>query len=152
MTFPIPARSRPRPAFRFPIRSCRRPLRWLSRLTAGAVTAGLVATATPALADDELPAGRKLVSHTVRSGDTATELAVKYHAWTAELISLNDLGPSAALHVGDRIRIPVVLAALPKGEKPKGEQRRSERPKSGQSRPSTPAKPGCAILPDRPSW
>ncbi|KQY63954.1 MULTISPECIES: lytic transglycosylase domain-containing protein [unclassified Nocardioides] len=119
MTFPTPARSRLRPTFRSPVRTSRHPLRWLCRLTAGAVTAGLVATAAPALADDDLPAGRKVVSHTVRSGDTATELAVKYHAWTAELISLNDLGPSAALQVGDRIRIPVVLAALPKGERPK---------------------------------
>ncbi|QIX26334.1 transglycosylase SLT domain-containing protein [Nocardioides sp. JQ2195] len=79
-------------------------------LSAGLLSAGLVATASPALAD-EVPPGRKIIVHTVRPGDTATELAVKYHAWTNELISLNHLGSTAALTVGDRIRIPVVRSA-----------------------------------------
>ncbi len=55
--------------------------------------------------------GRRLVRHTVRPGDTATGLAVRYHAWTRELRSLNHLGRHGTLYVGQRIRIPVVVAA-----------------------------------------
>ena len=55
--------------------------------------------------------GRRLVRYTVRPGDTATGLAVRFHAWTRELRSLNRLGPRGTLYVGDRIRIPVVVAA-----------------------------------------
>jgi hypothetical protein len=57
--------------------------------------------------------GRRLVPHTVRRGETATGLAVRYHAWTRELIRLNHLG-SGALATGRHIQIPVVLSALPK--------------------------------------
>ena len=34
---------------------------------------------------------RELVSYTVRPGDTLFGLAVRYHAWTRELASLNHL-------------------------------------------------------------
>jgi soluble lytic murein transglycosylase-like protein len=54
---------------------------------------------------------RALVRYVVRRGDTATSLAVRYHAWTAELIALNRLGRRGALHLGRTIRIPVVLSA-----------------------------------------
>ena len=47
----------------------------------------------------------------MKPGDTATGLAVRFHAWTAELISHNHLGSTATLRVGQRIRIPVVRAA-----------------------------------------
>src|SRR4051812_21294525 len=57
--------------------------------------------------------GRRLLPHTVRRGETATGLAVRYHAWTRELIRLNHLGSSGALATGRHIRIPVVLSALP---------------------------------------
>ena len=41
-------------------------------------------TALPATADDRpLPAGRTLTTYTVKPGDTATGLAVRFHAWTA---------------------------------------------------------------------
>ena len=56
--------------------------------------------------------GRRIVRHTVRPGDTATGLAVRYHAWTRELRAINHLGRHGRLFVGERIRIPVVLAAL----------------------------------------
>jgi LysM repeat protein len=56
--------------------------------------------------------GRSLVRHVVRRGDTATSLAVRYHAWTAELVALNRLGARGALHLGQVIRIPVVLSAV----------------------------------------
>src|SRR5687768_10288952 len=54
---------------------------------------------------------RRIVVHLVEPGDTATGLAVRYHAWTRELIALNDLGPDATLRVGQRVRIPVVVSA-----------------------------------------
>ena len=54
------------------------------------------------------PDARKIVRYTVREGDTPSGLAVRFHAWTAELIEMN----GASLRVGERIRIPVVLAAV----------------------------------------
>jgi len=54
---------------------------------------------------------RRIVVHVVRPGDTATGLAVRYHAWTRELVALNRLGSRAALRVGERVRIPVVVSA-----------------------------------------
>jgi soluble lytic murein transglycosylase-like protein len=57
---------------------------------------------------------RTLVVHVVRPGETATGLAVRYHAWTRELVALNRLGRHAMLRVGDRIRIPVVVSAARK--------------------------------------
>ena len=84
-----------------------------SGVLGGLVAAALVLSGSPAsAADDGLPDGRRIVAHTVRSGETATGLAVRYHAWTAELISHNHLGSSAALHVGQHVEIPVVVAAL----------------------------------------
>ena len=50
---------------------------------------------------------RSLVSYTVRPGDTATGLSVRYHAWTREFIALN----GSRIRVGQRVRIPVVLSA-----------------------------------------
>ena len=55
--------------------------------------------------------GRRIVRHTVRPGDTATGLAVRYHAWTDELRALNHLGRHGTLYVGEKVRIPVVVAA-----------------------------------------
>ncbi|MDN5896614.1 MAG: transglycosylase SLT domain-containing protein [Nocardioides sp.] len=95
-------------------------LRFFTRTCVAALAAGLLITSAPALADadgDKAPAGRKLIEHTVRPGETATALAVKYHAWTDEVISWNHLSGNARLHVGQKIEIPVVLAALPKSEK-----------------------------------
>lgn len=73
----------------------------------------LVGLAAPAAADDQrLPRGREATPYTVRAGDTASGLAVRFHAWTAELIEHNHLGRSGALRVGQRIEIPVVTAAV----------------------------------------
>jgi LysM repeat protein len=52
------------------------------------------------------------VAYRVRPGDTATGLAVRFHAWTDELRALNHLGRHGTLYVGERIRIPVVPKAL----------------------------------------
>jgi len=54
---------------------------------------------------------RRILVHRVRRGETATGLAVRYHAWTAELRALNHLGRHSRLYTGERIRIPVVVSA-----------------------------------------
>jgi len=52
---------------------------------------------------------RRVRSYVIRPGDTATGLAVRFHAWTAELLAINHLTRHSTLYVGQRIRIPVVL-------------------------------------------
>ncbi|MGH3447215.1 MAG: lytic transglycosylase [Nocardioidaceae bacterium] len=64
------------------------------------------------------PSARRVVTYTVQTGDTATGIATRFHAWTAELVSTNHLGPNAAVHVGQRLHVPVVLAALHRNESP----------------------------------
>ena len=70
--------------------------------------AGTALVGAPAHADERPPAGRTLVSYVVAPGDTVSGLAVRFHAWTAEIVSHNHLGPDGALQVGQRIEIPVV--------------------------------------------
>jgi murein DD-endopeptidase MepM/ murein hydrolase activator NlpD len=81
----------------------------------------LVVTVTAATLLPAAPAGaspwpghpdRSVVAYVVRPGDTATGLAVRYHAWTAELIGLNRLGPGGALRQGQVLKIPIVLSAV----------------------------------------
>lgn len=57
---------------------------------------------------------RSIVRHTVRPGETATGLAVRYHAWTAELVRLNRLSSKGRLYRGQVVRIPVVISAARK--------------------------------------
>jgi murein DD-endopeptidase MepM/ murein hydrolase activator NlpD len=61
---------------------------------------------------------RLLVDHVVRPGDTATGLATRYHAWTRELVTLNHLDRAGTLRVGETVRIPVVVSALPRHRSP----------------------------------
>jgi len=89
------------------------PPRRLARRVAGVVLGAALAStswvAAPAHADHErVPAGRTPVSYVVRPGDTASGLAVRFHAWTAEIVAHNHLGRSGSLRVGERIVIPVV--------------------------------------------
>lgn len=49
---------------------------------------------------------RKIKKYVVRRGDTPSGIAARYHAWTDELIAMNH---SSVLHVGDVIKIPVVV-------------------------------------------
>ncbi|CAM3896136.1 transglycosylase SLT domain-containing protein [Nocardioides zeicaulis] len=87
-------------------------------LVAAAALAATLASplAAPARADHadgartDLPAGRTAVSYVVRPGDTATGLAVRFHAWTDELVALNHLGRDGRLTVGQRLVVPVVDA------------------------------------------
>jgi len=83
----------------------------VSTAVSTAVTATLVVGAPGLAAADDARSDRRIVSYTVHRGDTATGLAVRFHAWTAELISLNHLGPEAELQVGQHLRIPVVRSA-----------------------------------------
>lgn len=75
------------------------------------------------------PDKRRIVRYTVRPGDTPSELAVRFHAWTAELIAMN----GRVLRVGERIRIPVVVAAVAADRRAKsdrdGRKGQADRPK-----------------------
>jgi N-acetylmuramoyl-L-alanine amidase len=74
------------------------------------------------------PDERRTVVHTVQPGDTIGALAVHYHAWTAELIQSN--GGSTVLRVGQKLEVPVVVAAEQRAEranrKPTEAQQRAE--------------------------
>jgi LysM repeat protein len=88
-----------------------RPAALLTAVTAAALlplipTAPATAQSWPGHRD------RSLVRYVVRPGDTATGLAVRYHAWTDELIAVNRLGPKGTLRNGQQLRIPIVLSAV----------------------------------------
>ncbi len=102
----MPRRSPPRPSRPRPSAAVRRVSLGVAALTT-ALSGALVAS--PAHADHErLPLGRRALPYVVEPGDTASGLAVRFHAWTAELISHNHLGTSGTLRAGQRIVIPVV--------------------------------------------
>jgi LysM repeat protein len=81
------------------------------------------------------PDKRRIVSYTVRPGDTPSGLAVRFHAWTAELIERN----GSVLRVGERIEIPVVVAAAAKARRERAHQtsrsRAHDSARHGSSRP-----------------
>ena len=96
-------------------------------LASGLVGAALVLGSAPsATAAADLPSGRRIVDHRVRPGETATGLAVRFHAWTAELIAHNHLGADGRIHVGQRLEIPVVVAAA-RSRADRGRHRSHER-------------------------
>jgi soluble lytic murein transglycosylase-like protein len=117
--------------------SCtRRPLAVL--VATAFVLATLLVTLLPAPADARgrpWPGhpDRRIVTHLVQPGDTATGLAVRYHAWTRELIALNGLGSDATLRVGERVRIPVVVSAA------KRDRRTATRPERAATAPQRPS-------------
>ena len=92
--------------------------RWTTRLgvLVASVTAATTGLALVPVRADATPwpghPDRRIVRHEVRPGDSASRLAVRYHAWTAELVRLNHLGPGAAIHRGQVLRIPVVVSAF----------------------------------------
>lgn len=74
-----------------------------------AASLATVLSTAPAHADHaRLPTDRTLRSYVVQPGDTASGLAVRFHAWTAEIVSHNHLDSGGSLRVGDQIEIPVV--------------------------------------------
>ena len=90
----------------------------------GPVPAGAAAPPTAALAPAATRVAakpwpghpdRSIVVHTVRRGDTAGALAVRYHAWTRELVALNHLR-GGHIYVGQRLRVPVVVSAVRKAK------------------------------------
>lgn len=111
--------------------------RLMGRLLTGVVTTALVAAGTslalaaPAEArHGDRPSGRTMMKYTVRPGDTATELAVRYTAWTDELISHNHLGSRATLRAGQQIVIPRVTARLDDKPAKKRSTSRAKKPKA----------------------
>lgn len=95
-----------------------RPGRWAAPLVilAGALTSAVTATTVLATPVEAAPwpghPDRSIVRYVVRPGDTSTGLAVRYHAWTAELISLNRLSRKGSLHQGQTLKIPIVVSAV----------------------------------------
>jgi LysM repeat protein len=55
---------------------------------------------------------RRLLIHVVRSGDSLTALARRYHTSVARLAKLNHLDPANYLLIGTKLRIPVVSQHL----------------------------------------
>lgn len=100
-----------------------RPARRLTALVLAAILSVPLSAVVdaPAQADDAaLPDGRRLVPYVVRPGDTASGLAVRMRAWTAEIVDYNHLGDGDALRVGERIVIPVVRKGKRSGAGGKG--------------------------------
>ena len=86
----------------------------LAARLAGLITVATAATLVPAAAEASAWPGhpdRTIVKHRVLPGETATGLAVRYHAWTAELLRLNRLGSTGVIYQGQVLRIPVVVSA-----------------------------------------
>ena len=97
-----------------PPRTPARSLRRLAAHVAGAVSLATAAALVPTAAEAAPWPGhpdRSIVRYAVKPGDTATGLAVRFHAWTAELIRLNRLGSRGTLYQGQVLRIPVVVSA-----------------------------------------
>jgi transglycosylase-like protein with SLT domain/LysM domain-containing protein len=124
-------------------------------ITAGLAGLTMFFLPTPAQATDgDLPPGRRILDHRVQPGETVTGLAVRYHAWTAELIAHNHLGASGGIRVGQHLEIPVVLSALPHHQSAHhhAAQHHSAQPHSAQhhSAPQhtqpAPAPPGTATV------
>jgi LysM repeat protein len=55
---------------------------------------------------------RRLVVHVVRSGDSLTALARRYHTTVPRLAKLNHLDPARYLLIGTKLRVPVVHATV----------------------------------------
>ena len=98
----------------------------LTPVVIAAAVAGGALTAPASAEDERLPGGRHIKHYTVRPGDTATGLAVRFHAWTAELIAHNHLGPGAGLTVGEQIEVPVVTAAVSRPDRARHARARQE--------------------------
>ncbi len=112
--------------------------------TLAALTVAVVLLAPAPLAQAATPwpghPGRSLVVHTVRPGDTATGLSVRYHAWTREFIALN----GSRLRVGEKVRVPVVLAAVRRAAKARAAKHRSAPVRTPKQKPHRAKKPATA--------
>jgi LysM repeat protein len=86
------------------------------------------------------PDARRLVRYTVKPGDTPSGLAVRFHAWTDEVVARN----GSVLHVGERITIPVVVAAARKARLAKEKRERTGHKSGHQARQKAQKTPGRA--------
>ncbi len=84
------------------------------------------------------PDARRLVRYTVKPGDTPSGLAVRFHAWTDEVVARN----GSVLHVGERITIPVVVAAARKARLAKEKRQRTSHKTGKKTRQKTRPKTG----------
>ena len=72
---------------------------------------GVPESAAPALAlvgHNKPHPHRRIKKYRVRRGDTPSEIAVRYHAWTAQLLRINH---TSTLYAGQVILVPVVVRA-----------------------------------------
>jgi hypothetical protein len=53
--------------------------------------------------------GRRVISYRVHSGDSATRIAVRFHAWTDELLQINHKTTGSFWYVGEKVKVPVVV-------------------------------------------
>src|SRR6187200_947261 len=93
--------------------ACERPIRRTVTANATQPVASTVANvATKHRAGRRWPGhpGRRVISYHVRSGDTASRIAVRFHAWTAELLAINHKTSSSFWYVGEKVKVPVVTA------------------------------------------
>ena len=141
--------------------------RWWRRATAGTTLGGLVLLAAPVVYVDQDPgrttratavdaAGLRLVSahprthpwkghpgrmihhYTAKRGDSVYGLAVRFHAWTDELMALNHLDGHSRLYVGEKLRIPVVVAAARKARRHKHHGPRHHEPRHHKAQHAKP--------------
>lgn len=97
--------------------------------------AGRTEPRRPAARRSAGPDARRIVRYTVRPGDTPSGLAVRFHAWTAELVEMN----GSDLRVGEEIRIPVVVAAAAADRRTS--ERKPARARSGGAAPGRTSAP-----------
>jgi len=93
--------------------ACERPIRRTVTANAAQPVASAVANvATKHRAGRRWPGhpGRRVISYHVRSGDTASRIAVRFHAWTAELLAINHKTSSSLWYAGEKVKVPVVTA------------------------------------------
>lgn len=88
---------------------------------------------------------RRLLRYRVRTGDTPSAIAVRFHAWTDELIRINRR--SGVFYAGEVIRVPVVISAARRhghrvgvphtgrAHKARSHQQRSHQTRPHKSRP-----------------
>lgn len=83
------------------------------------------------------PDARRIVRYTVRPGDTPSALAVRFHAWTAELVARN----GSVLRAGEQIEIPVVVAAAARDRRTAGSGGSAAAGSAGSTPPARHAAP-----------
>jgi hypothetical protein len=96
--------------------------------------------------------GRRIVAYRVHKGDSATRIAVRFHAWTDELLRINHKTTRSLWYAGERVRVPVVVKRArahghavgaqhhPKKQHPKRHQAKRPKQHSAQPRAGRPSR------------